>query len=177
MVSGTAVYNAKGNRYDWLTQTLHASIFTTECNSGPINSCVHSSLAFKVSVMKYFYCRKQNIPIFVPSIFMDFLNTVLSYCEHCLLQAGDDLAELTPMKSSQETGHGNMERRLSFQEWTRPGIKNFFYQFCSSAAILMPFCFLIQHCFNSLKHFNIPVLKCCRPGHCFDWLRFVKSHG
>lgn len=31
-------------------------------------------------------------------------------------KAGDDLAELTPMKSSQETGHGNMERRLSFQE-------------------------------------------------------------
>ncbi|XP_073233759.1 deoxynucleoside triphosphate triphosphohydrolase SAMHD1-like [Porites lutea] len=31
-------------------------------------------------------------------------------------KTGDDLAELTPMKSSQETGHGNMERRLSFQE-------------------------------------------------------------
>ncbi|KAJ7374853.1 SAM domain and HD [Desmophyllum pertusum] len=29
-------------------------------------------------------------------------------------KGGDALAELTPMKSSQESGHGNMERRLSF---------------------------------------------------------------
>jgi len=31
-------------------------------------------------------------------------------------KGGDAFAELTPMKSSQESGHGNMERRLSFQE-------------------------------------------------------------
>lgn len=31
-------------------------------------------------------------------------------------KGGDALAELTPMKSSQESGHSNMERRLSFQE-------------------------------------------------------------
>ncbi|KAL9975396.1 hypothetical protein ACROYT_G012553 [Oculina patagonica] len=31
-------------------------------------------------------------------------------------KGGDALAEFTPMKSSQESGHGNMERRLSFQD-------------------------------------------------------------
>ena len=177
MVSGTAVYNAKGNRYDWLTQTLHASIFTTECNSWPINPCVHSSLALKSAWWNIFIVENKISRFSYPPFLWIFLTRYWATANIVLLQAGDDLAELTPMKSSQETGHGNMERRLSFQEWTRPGMKNFFYQFCSSAAILMPFCFLIQHCFNSLKHFNIPVLKCCRPGHCFDWLRFVKSHG
>ena len=177
MVSGTAVYNAKGNRYDWLTQTLHASIFTTECNSGPINPCVHSSLAFKSAWWNIFIVENKISRFSYPPFLWIFLTRYWATANIVYCRLEMIWLNWRPWSHHKRLAMEIWSGVLAFKNELGQELRIFFYQFCNSAAILMPFCFLIQHCFNSLKHFNIPVLKCCRPGHCFDWLRFVKSHG